>query len=108
MIVPEARPDRFYETVAYGGCAGTGLVSERTAESLELRDDHLNDPDILAKHRPWVVAGGSLNNGPWRVVSAKTPYVAFAVAAGWPEIQEALCVKLVAVLNDTDPGDGGG
>lgn len=95
--------DGFYETVAYGGGARTGHVAERTQHSLEVRDAHLADPELLAKHRPWVVRGGSIKTGPFRVVSAKTPWVGFSVAAGWPEIQEALAVKLASILNgETD------
>jgi hypothetical protein len=95
--------DGFYETVAIGGGgAGTGHVAERTQHSLDLRDWHLADPELLAKHRPWVVRGGSIKTGPWRVVSAKTHYIGFSVSAGWPEIQEAFCIKLAAMLNGDD------
>lgn len=97
-----AYEDGFYETVALAGGAGTGHVAERTQHSLELRDDHLSQPDLLSKHRPWVVRGGSIKTGPFRVVSATTPWIGFSVAAGWPEIQEAYCIKLAAMLNGDD------
>lgn len=96
---PTGAKDMYYETVALGGGAGTGSVAERTTHSLELRDDHLSQPDLLDKHRPWVVRGGSWKTGPWRVVSATTPYLSFTVPGGWPEIQEAFAIKLAALLN---------
>lgn len=56
--------------------------------------------DLLTKHRPWVVRGGSHQTGPWRVVSAITPNIGFSVSAGWPEVQEAFCIQLAALLNE--------
>ena len=97
--------DMHYELVACGGGVRIGSVEKRTQHSLELRDWHLADEQLLAKHQPFVVRGGTHQTGPWRVVSSVTPCFTFHVPGGWPEAQEAYAIRLAEILNALPSGE---